>query len=181
MKPSHLRLARFFAWTTAVGALAVLAAGYAALPDQVPITRWTTGPKTLPLVLRVPLINLLCLVLVQVLERALSRVHRDSSLRDPAMRVAAILYATVGIKALLEALEWLLLPSVWPWMPALLLGIVGVGLWGTVSAGSPLARKVAPPVPFTGTEKTVAALCVLAIAGLQFLPIWGVWGIRATP
>jgi hypothetical protein len=171
MKPSLLRLSRLFAWTAALGSLVALFLGYELLPAQIPLTRWSTGPKTWFLVLRVPAINLFCLILVQVLERALVRVHRDTAFRENAMRVVAILYATLGIKAFLEALESLLLPAVLPWLFPVLLFVILAGVAGVVRAGWPLARKNAhPKITFTPAETALAASCVLGIAGLQ-LPL----------
>src|SRR5215217_8507014 len=117
MKPSVLRLSRLFAWTAAVGGVGLLAFGYDLLPAEIPLTRWTTVAKTPLLVLRVPLINLLSLILVVILDRALVRAHAGSSFRDTAMKTLAVLYATVGLKAFCEAFELLMLPAVYPWMP----------------------------------------------------------------
>lgn len=173
MKPSLLRLSRLFAWTAVLGAFVALSLGYDLLPGQVPRTRWSAGAKTVFWVLRVPALNLFCLVLVTLLERALVRVHRDTAFRENAMRVVAILYAIVGIKAFLEALEWLVLPSVLPWLFPVLLCVVLAGVAGVVRAGWPLARKNAhPKVTFTAMETALAALCVLGIAAVQVPSAW---------
>jgi hypothetical protein len=135
MKPALLRLSRQFAWTAALGALVVMGVGYEALPDQIPLTRWTTGSRTPLLVLRVPLINLFCLFLIHILDGALARAHGATPFRDHAMRVAAILYATVGLKSFLEALELLVLPEVLPGLLPILLFAVLAGLAGVIVAG----------------------------------------------
>ena len=162
-----------FAWTSAVGALVVLAMGYTGLPDQIPLTRWTTGSKTLLLVLRVPIINLLCLVLVHILESALVRAHGHTALRDNAMKVTAILFAMVGFKSFLEAVELLVLPRALPWILPSLLLIIFAGFIGIVWTARRAAMRWNSlwAVEFRGMEKSTAIFCVFAILAFQFIPL----------
>jgi hypothetical protein len=171
MHPSVLKLFRLFAFTATLGGVFILAIGYAALPAEIPVTRWSVAAKTPLLVLRVPLINLLTLLLILVLERSLVRAHAGSRFRDNAMMTLTALFATLGVKSFFESFELLVLPTVFPWLPWLLLLLVVAGLLIATLTGMPFLRKTSEPRPyFNAREKLLAAVVVGGILGLQFLP-----------
>jgi hypothetical protein len=173
MNPSVVKLARLFAWTAAIAACAVLVFGYGALPEQMPVTRWSAAPKTLWGVLRVPAINLVCVLILALFERALARAHAVGPHRESALRLMALLYALAGTKAFLEALELLLYPKVFP---ALTLGLpllVVAGLAAAAWTGRVfLKRATRPALAWTRDEVRGLAAAILALLGLQFLPVW---------
>jgi hypothetical protein len=171
MHPSVLKLFRLFAFTATLGGVFILAIGYAALPAEIPITRWSVASKSPLLVLRVPLINLLTLLLILVFERALVRAHAASRLRDNAMMTLTALFATLGVKSFMETFELLVLPTVFPWLPWMLVLLMVFGLLVSVLTGMPFLRKTTEPrTYFDAREKLLAALVVGGILGLQFLP-----------
>jgi hypothetical protein len=180
--PSVLKLSRLFACTAALGALLILTIGYAALPAELPLTRGSVAAKSVLLVLRVPLINLLSLLLIVILERALARAHAGGPYRDNAMMALTALFATLGVKAFLETFELLALPTVYPWLPWLLLAAVAGGLALAALTGLPFLRKATartmPRARFTAGEKLGTMVAVVAILGLQFLPLYfpQAWG-----
>jgi hypothetical protein len=171
MHPSVLKLFRLFAWTAALGSFLLLTFGYAALPAEIPVTRWAMAAKTPLLVLRVPLINLLSLMLILILERSLVRAHATTPFRENAMMTLMAFYGTLGFKAFLETFEMINFPTVYAWIPWLLGIVVAAGLGLAGLTGFPFLRKTtAPRTSFTTQEKIVLALVVSGIVGFQILP-----------
>lgn len=173
MSPSVLRLARLFVWIAAVSGVLVVAMGYAALPAELPVTRWTSAAKTPLLALRVPLINLLSLLCIVLLERPLARSHAAGPWRENAMMTLTALFGTLGVKAVLEAFEILRLPAVDAWMPWVLAAVIAGGLSLAAVTGLPLWRGRGARLveDLTGREKAAALLLFAMILALQFFPV----------
>jgi hypothetical protein len=101
----------------------------------------------------------------------LVRAHAGSRFRDNAMMTLTALFATLGVKSFFESFELLVLPTVFPWLPWLLLLLVVAGLLIATLTGMPFLRKTSEPRPyFNAREKLLAAVVVGGILGLQFLP-----------
>ena len=129
--------ARGIAWAVVVGAVCALAIGYDSLPDMLPVTRWTTAPKSVFLALRVPLINLMTLGLIEVLSPGLRRVTDF----ERAGAILATLFLTVAAKAGIEAAGILLLPVPFGWTMIPLIAVLSVGLGLTVYFGRDLLQR----------------------------------------
>jgi hypothetical protein len=107
--PNLVSMARVLAWGAGYGAALMVAYHYAALPAELPLSRWTVAPKNMFFALRVPLINLAMIGLSDLLARALIRAPADHRLA--AERSAAALLCTAGIKSWLAAKQILSLPD----------------------------------------------------------------------
>ena len=111
MKVTPLVVARIVAWAIALGAVGAVTIGYDSLPDALPVTRWTTAPRTPLIALRVPLINLMTIGLIELLSPGLRRARHFT--RSDA--VVAILMLTAAAKAGIEAIGILMLPAPFSW------------------------------------------------------------------
>jgi hypothetical protein len=167
--PRLISLARALAWFAGYGAAFMVAYSYAALPDELPLSRWSSAPKSLFFALRVPAINLLMIGVIDVLARSASRVPPAE--RIAAERAAATLLCTGGIKAWLVAKELLSWPAPHRW-----LAVAGAV---TVTGGLLLATWFARPlwkaqayrsVRWTRLELGVLAVLVALIV-LMNLPL----------
>jgi hypothetical protein len=114
----------------------MVAYAYLQLPEELPLSRWTSAPKSMFLALRIPVINLLTIGLAELLARALSRVPAEHRLA--AERVAATLLVTAGVKAWFVSKELLALPSPSP--------MIRVGSFVIVATGLSLAGWFAYPL-----------------------------------
>lgn len=166
MQNSFLVAARTLAWIVAVGAVIVVAASYRSLPDSIPLTQWTYAPKSLLLVVRVPLINVLTVGLVELLARSVAR----APVRGAAAAIVA-LFLTAAAKSGIEAAGLLLLPRPIAWTLWPLGAVLVVGL-GTATF---FAREYFEPerwrqLRLTRHEAIVAALLASGIAALN-LPL----------
>jgi len=120
----QLRLTRIFAWAIGIAALALVAMRYEALPGVLPLTRWSSAPKTWLTALRVPGICLLSIGLVEVLCASVRRApdfHRGSLL-------TAILMLTAAWKSAAAAISLVLLPARLAWFDALWIVLTYLGL-----------------------------------------------------
>jgi hypothetical protein len=158
---------RVVAWITAVGAVVAVIIGYDTLPADIPVTRWTVAPKSLFIVLRVPLVNLMTIGLIELLSPALHRTKQFSR----ADAVVAVLLLTAAAKAGIEAGGILVstVPSYWTLVP--LVAVLFVGL-GTAAF---LSREFLQPqrwrqLQLTWLEITGAAALVTGIVALN-LPL----------
>lgn len=159
--------ARVIAWAVALGAVCAVAIGYNSLPDELPVTRWTTAPKSLFLALRVPLINLLSLGLIEVLSRGLQRL-KDFERADS---ILAALLLTVAAKAGIEAAGILILPIPFTWPLIPLVVVLAVGLGAAAFFGQDLLRGERwQQMQLTRLETAVAMALVSGIAVLN-LPL----------
>jgi hypothetical protein len=136
MKVRAVNAARVVAWAVVVGAVCAVAIGYDSLPAELPLTRWTTAPKSVFLALRVPLINLMTLGLIEVLSPGLRRVTDF----ERAGAILAILLLTVAAKAGIEAAGILMLPTPFTWTLIPLVAVLSVGLGLAVFFGRDLLR-----------------------------------------
>ncbi len=159
--------ARITAWLIVLAAVAEVMLHYDALPELLPVTRWTTAPKSWFLALRVPLINLLSLGLVEILARPLCRSQFPATGRD----VSALLMATVAAKAAIEAAGILrpLTPPDWTILP--LGGVVALGLGLAVIRGREFFRSQNwRRLEFSRAERAAIALLIAGIVLLN-LPL----------
>ena len=167
MPTTPLVVVRAVAWAIALGAVGAVMLAYDSLPDTLPVTRWTTVPKSLLIALRIPLINLLTMGLIELLSPALGRAkefHRSSSL-------VAVLLLTAAAKAAIEAAGILRLPVSFSWTLLPLVAVLLVGL-GTAAF---LGREFLNPrqwgrLQLTRLETAGALALVCGIVALN-LPI----------
>lgn len=164
---SKFMIARIVAWILAVGAVGAVAISYDSLPDELPVTRWTSAPKSLLLALRVPLINLLTVGLVELLSPGLHRVknfhHADG--------LVSILLLTAAAKAVIEATGILLLPKPFSWTMLPLAVVLAVGLGTAAFLGRDLLESQRwKEMKMTRAETFAAATFVSAIVLLN-LPL----------
>ncbi len=124
VKVRPLVVARIVAWTVAVGAVGAVILAYDSLPDELPVSRWTSAPKSPFIALRVPLINLLTIGLIELLSPGL---HRAKQFARPSA-VVTVLLLTAAAKAALEAVGILLLPVSFYWTLIPLVVVLAVGL-----------------------------------------------------
>jgi hypothetical protein len=120
-----LVVARVLAWAIALGAVVAVTIGYDSLPDTLPVTRWTSAPKSPLVALRVPLINLLTIGLIELLSLGL---HRAKQFNRPSA-VVVVLFLTAAAKAVIEAVGILMLPVSFSWtlIPLVAVLIAGLG------------------------------------------------------
>ena len=116
--------ARVVAWVLAVGAVGAVAICYDLLPATLPVTRWTSAPKSLSTALRVPLINLITVGLIEVVSPGFRRA-KDFDVADA---VVATLFLTAAGKAAIEAAGILMLPVPPTWTLIPLVVVLSVGL-----------------------------------------------------
>ncbi|WP_044965938.1 hypothetical protein [Sorangium cellulosum] len=158
---------RLFSWASALGVVTLVALLYDRLPELLPVTRWSSAPRSLLLALRVPSINLMSLVLIEALSRALLR----SSPQADAQGVATALFLTIGMKALIEGAELFLLPTRSPLIPWALVAAVVGGVGVAVARGRRIflgpARQT---IHFDRVEKLVAAFAIASLVALQLAP-----------
>jgi hypothetical protein len=160
--------ARVIAWAIALGAVCAVAISYDALPAELPVTRWTTAPKSLFLALRVPLINLLSLGLIEVLWRGLRRL-KDFERADA---ILAALSLTVAAKAGIEAAGILMLPVPFTWTLIPLIVVLAAGLGAAAFFGQDLFRHERwQKLQMTRLETAAAVALVAGIVVLN-LPLF---------
>jgi hypothetical protein len=158
---------RVVAWIAAVGAVVAVIIGYDTLPAEIPVTRWAVAPKSLFVVLRVPLINLMTIGLIELLSPALHRAKQFSR----ADAVVAVLLSTAAAKAVIETGGILVstVPSSWTVAPIVAVLFVGLG------TAAFLSREFLQPqrwqqLQMTRLELTGAVGLVIGIVALN-LPL----------
>jgi hypothetical protein len=167
--PKLIALARVLAWGAGYGAALIVAYDYAALPDELPLSRWSVAPKSMFFALRVPLINLAMIGLCDLIARSLKRAPEEQRLA--AERTAAALLCTAGLKA------WLATKQILSWpdgsrpsaAAAFIVVVLGVCL-AAWFARPLLAPTVSPLLRFTRTERMLGASLVAMIVVLN-LPL----------
>jgi hypothetical protein len=162
-----LVVARVVAWMVAVGAVVAVMIGYESLPDTLPVTRWTSAPKSPFIALRVPLINLLTMGLVELLSQGIHRAGRFKN----SSEIVTVLLLTAAAKAAVEAagILWLPASASWSVMPLVAVLIVGLG------TAAFLGRELLEPrhwqqIPLTRTETAGAVMLIVGIVVLN-LPV----------
>jgi hypothetical protein len=94
---------RSICWLLCVASVMLVIACYGSLPNEFPVSRWTTAPKTLFLAVRVPLINLASLALIELLT---ANLRRAAPIVSGAERnFYFCLLATVAAKSVIETIE----------------------------------------------------------------------------
>lgn len=169
MRSRLIALARVLSWLAGYGAAFMVAYAYAALPDDLPFSRWTSAPKTLFLALRIPAINLMMIGLADLLSRSLSRSLPEH--RTAAERVGATLLCTAGFKAWIAAREILAWPDPSPAIRvAGILTVAGGVALATVFARPLFAPRAYQQLRWTRVELTVACVLVASVVLLN-LPL----------
>ena len=168
--PSLLGLARLLAWGAGYCAAFVVAYDYAQLPDELPLSRWSTAHKTMALALRVPLAHLAFIGLCELAARCLSRAPAEQ--RPAAERVGATLLCTAGVKAWLAAKEVINLPEADPTttLASFLVMVTGC-LLAAWFVRPLLGSHLWSSLRATRLEQALAALLVALIAVLNLAPL----------
>jgi hypothetical protein len=167
--PSLLTLTRVLAWGAGYGAAFVVAYNYEALPDELPLSRWTVAQKSMFFAVRVPLIHIALIGICELLARGASRVPQQH--RETAERAAAALLCTAGVEAWLVAKEILRLPGASPGLTLAQLTLVGVGLSVAGWYARPLFDSgQARTLRWTRVEQVLCALLLATIIALN-LPL----------
>jgi hypothetical protein len=167
--PSLLTLTRVLAWGAGYGAAFVVAYNYEALPDELPLSRWTVAQKSMFFAVRVPLIHIAMIGLCELLARSASRFAGEH--RQPAERAATALLCTAGAEAWLVAKEILLLPGASPTLTAGQLLLVAVGLSIAAWYARPLFESGAlRALRWTRVEQVLCGLLLATIIALN-LPL----------
>lgn len=155
-----LRGLRWASWAVVSGCLVAVLLSYGRLPDELPLSRWTSAPKSWLLAVRVPLINLLSLGLVDVLSASIARIPRFVEGR----RLRLLLLAVVSGKALLETAELMLLPARPLLLPLALGAVVATGLVSAIVLARPLWND-GRWMELVATRSEVA-WCVVLLVGI---------------
>jgi hypothetical protein len=175
--PSLLTLTRVLAWGAGYGAAFVVAYNYEALPDELPLSRWTVAQKSMFFAVRVPLIHIAMLGLCELLARSASRVPGEH--RQAAERAATALLCTAGAEAWLVAREILLLPGSSPALTLAQLVLVATGLSIAGWHARPLLERGAVrALRWTRVEQVLSALLLATIIALNLplvAPHWWLW------
>lgn len=98
--------ARIAAWAVGAGAVAAVIVGFQSLPSSLPLTWWTTVPKTPLIALRIPLINVLTIALIEFLSPGLHRANEFNRVDA----VISVLFLTAAAKTGIEAVGILASP-----------------------------------------------------------------------
>jgi hypothetical protein len=163
--PSLLTLTRVLAWGAGYGAAFVVAYNYEALPDELPLSRWTVAQKSMFFAVRVPLIHIAMIGLCELLARSATRVTGEH--RHVAEHAATALLCTAGAEAWLVAREILLLPGSSAGLTLAQLVLVAVGLSVAGWHARPLFEsRAAHALRWTRVEQV---LCILLLATIVVL------------
>lgn len=142
---------------------------YPALPDELPLSRWTVAPKSMFFALRVPLVNLATIGLCELLTRILRRVPPDQQ-RFAELAGAALL-CTAGFKAVLGGLAIVRLPEPNAANTVIAFVVVAAGLSLAVWFARPLLACVGlRGLRSTRLEQVLVAALMATIAVLN-LPL----------
>jgi hypothetical protein len=134
--PRTLRLARLVTWSVTLGGLLLVIVRYGELPERLPLTRWTTAPKSWLIALRVPGIHVLSVALIEVLSPSVRRVASFTR----GQLFTATLLLTAGFKAVMTNLELVLLPAEYPTLTILTLVVAAAGVLAAAFVGRDLLR-----------------------------------------
>lgn len=167
--PKLIPLARVLAWGAGYGAAFVVAYDYAALPDELPLSRWTVAPKSMFFALRVPLINLAAIGLCDLIARSLSRAPAEH--RQAAERAGMALLCTAGLKAWLATQEILSWPEGDRPSAAAAFVVVVVGLTLTLWFARPLLGSGLAPLLRSTPLERVLGISLVAMIVLLNLPL----------
>jgi hypothetical protein len=129
-------VARIAAWAAAAGAVGAVTVCYDSLPPTIPLTRWTSAPKSPLVALRIPLINLMTVGLIELVAPALRRMKQLAA----ADAAVAILFLTAAAKAGIEATAITMLPAPFAWTVIPLVAVLCVGLGAAGWIGRELLR-----------------------------------------
>lgn len=161
---------RIIPWLILLIPFAVLAFFYASLPNEILITRSFFGnetviaPKSLFTVFRVPLIEIVCAVAIEVIRRKLANVNADyHSMWN------TLLY-TVAFKSLFQGFEIVSSNNVFYYLT---FGVVIVGIILALFKGrrffSDFFRS---NQKFSGAETAILVIALIAYLGLAIAPIF---------
>jgi hypothetical protein len=129
-----LRVTRILAWAMGIAALVLVAMRYDSLPPALPLTRWSSAPKTWLTALRVPGICVLSIGLVEVL---CASVRRAPDFEHGTL-LTAILLLTAAWKSAAAAISLVLLPARLAWFDALWIVLTYVGVGAAIWVGKDL-------------------------------------------
>ena len=166
---------RTICWLLAIASVVLVVVRYDSLPDEFPLTRWTTVTKTPFLAVRVPLINLASLALIELLATNLRRL--TPTMTSSERNLYLCLLAIIGAKTVIETFELVGLANLQT--PALKYGLIVAVLAG-LSAACYFFTRIEPArrqTLFHTDRKTHVLIGVLLAAILVFnLPlIWRRW------
>ena len=167
--PSLLAAVRVLAWGAGYGAAFVVAYDYAGLPDVLPLSRWTSAPKSMFFAVRVPLIHLAGIGLCELVARCASRVPAEHRLA--AERAAAALLSTAGVKAWLAAKDIVGLPEPDPANRVAAFVVVVAGLLLTAWYARPLLDAQGVRALRSTRLERVLGMCLVALIVLLNLPL----------
>lgn len=150
-----------------LGALLLVVAIYDRMPDVLPVTRWTGAPRSLLVAFRIPAINLLAVLLIDLLGRVLGR----SPHRVRGQVAVTALFLAAGLKSAIEAGELYALPTTFVWTPAATLAVVVAGLGVALVQLRPLlAADARVTLVFELRDRVAVALGIAGIAMFQVAP-----------
>ena len=162
---------RIIPWLILLIPFAVLALFYASLPNEILITRSFFGneaivaPKSLFTVFRVPLIEIVCAVAIEVIRRKFANVNADY------YSMWSILLYTVALKSLLQGFEIVSSAKFADDFFYATLGVVIVGIILALFKGrrffSDFFRN---NQKFSGAETAILVIALIAYLGLAIVP-----------
>jgi len=166
--PRTLRLARLVAWSVTLAGLLLVTMRYGALPERLPLTRWTTAPKSWLIALRVPGIHLLSVALIEVLSPGVRRLAGFTR----GQLFTAILLLTASFKAVMTNSALALLPAEYPALTVPTLVVAEAGVLAALFVGRDLLRGgQLRRLAWTKTESALALSLGVLLLALE-LPIF---------
>ena len=161
---------RIIPWLILLIPFAVLALFYASLPNKILITRSFFGnevliaSKSLFTVFRVPLIEIVCAVAIEVIRRKFANVNADY------YSMWSILLYTAALKSLLQAFEIVSSNNLFYYLT---FGIVIVGIILALFRGRKFFSNVfRGDWEFSSLEKAILIIILIAYLGLAIVPIF---------
>lgn len=164
------KFSQIIPWLILLLSFAIPACFYNSIPPEILIARSFFGdevilaPKSLFTVFRVPLIELVCAAVIEVMRRKFAATHADYFL------MWNILLYTVALKSLLQSLEIVSANDLFYYLT---FGAVIVGILAAVFTGRSIFLNFTPgDWRFSGAETAILVVGLVAYLGLAFVPIF---------
>ena len=164
-------------WLIILAPFLILICAYGMVPDDVLISKSFFGdetvvaPKSLFTVFRVPLIEVVCAAVIEVMRRLPAK--EKSTFPDDYFLFWTILLYTVGLKSVFQALELVMPTSFAITFWYLTLSVVIVGVLTAIIVGRKLIFKLRRHQGTLGWRPTLALLALLlAYLGLAIVPVY---------